>query len=147
HDTLDFVSVPRYPSAIETRSLPTLTRAYPRHFTLITRTARARASYLAALPSTRAIETPSLPSSLAATHRGFSFYVAFPESSIPSLATCSMSRVPRAPFFSLSSGTAFDVTIQRFTDHVRRSFTFEVIGGSLRAPSSRRRSKSCEIFA
>src|SRR5437879_1665934 len=70
---------------------------------------------LAALPSTRAIETRSLPSSLAATHRGFAFYVAFPESSIPSLATCSMSRVPRAPFFSLSSGTAFDVTIQRFT--------------------------------
>ena len=27
------------------------------------------------------------------------------------------------------------------------SFTFEVIGGSLRAPSSRRRSKSWEIFA
>src|SRR5256885_16372403 len=27
------------------------------------------------------------------------------------------------------------------------SFTFEVIGGSLRAPSSRRRSKSSEIFA
>ena len=30
-------------------------RSYPRYFTLITRTARARASYLAALPSTRAI--------------------------------------------------------------------------------------------
>jgi len=27
------------------------------------------------------------------------------------------------------------------------SFTFEVIGGSLRTPSSRRRSKSSEIFA
>ena len=27
------------------------------------------------------------------------------------------------------------------------NFTFEVIGGSLRTPSSRRRSKSCEIFA
>jgi hypothetical protein len=38
---------------------------------------------LAALPSTRAIETRSLPTSLAATHRGFAFYVAFPESSIP----------------------------------------------------------------
>jgi len=35
------------------------------------------------LPSTRAIETRSLPTSLAATHRGFAFYVAFPESSIP----------------------------------------------------------------
>jgi len=31
---------------IETHSLPTLTRSYPRRFTLITRTARARASYL-----------------------------------------------------------------------------------------------------
>jgi hypothetical protein len=27
HDTLDYVSVPGYPSAIETRSLPTLTRS------------------------------------------------------------------------------------------------------------------------
>ena len=39
---------------------------------------------LAALPSTRAIETRLLPSSLAATHRGFAFYVAFPKRSIPS---------------------------------------------------------------
>jgi hypothetical protein len=38
---------------------------------------------LAALPSTRAIETRSLPTSLAATHRGFAFYVASPKSSIP----------------------------------------------------------------
>ena len=38
---------------------------------------------LAALPSTRAIETPSLPSSLAATHRGFAFYVAFPKAAFP----------------------------------------------------------------
>jgi hypothetical protein len=44
---------------------------------------RARASYLAALPSTRAIETRSLPRSLAAAHRGFAFYVAFPKHSIP----------------------------------------------------------------
>jgi hypothetical protein len=35
------------------------------------------------LPSTRAIETRSLPTSLAATHRGFAFYVASPKSSIP----------------------------------------------------------------
>ena len=49
---------------------------------------------LAALPSTRAIETRLLPSSLAATHRGFAFYVAFPKRSIPSLATCSMSLIP-----------------------------------------------------
>jgi len=33
HHTLDFVSVPGFPSAIETRSLPTLTRSYPRRFT------------------------------------------------------------------------------------------------------------------
>ncbi len=38
---------------------------------------------LGTLPSTRAIETRSLPSSLAATHRGFAFYVALPKSSIP----------------------------------------------------------------
>jgi len=38
---------------------------------------------LAALLSTRAIETRSIPTSLAATHRGFAFYVAFPKSSIP----------------------------------------------------------------
>ena len=38
---------------------------------------------LAALPSTAAIETRSLPISLAATHRGFAFYVALPEISIP----------------------------------------------------------------
>ena len=53
---------------------------------------------LAALPSTRAIETRLLPSSLTATHRGFAFYVAFPKRSIPSLATCSMSLIPSAPF-------------------------------------------------
>jgi len=44
---------------------------------------RVRASYLAALPSTRAIETRSLPTSLAATHRGFAFYVAFPKAPFP----------------------------------------------------------------
>ena len=32
HDSLDFIQVPGYPSAIETRSLPTLTRSYPRRF-------------------------------------------------------------------------------------------------------------------
>ena len=39
-----------YSESFETRSLPVLAR-----ITLITRAARARASYLAALPSTRAI--------------------------------------------------------------------------------------------
>jgi hypothetical protein len=36
---------PPDPVPIETCSLPALARSYPRHFTLITRTARARASY------------------------------------------------------------------------------------------------------
>src|SRR6266478_3773876 len=53
---------------------------------------------LAALPSTLAIESRLLPSSLAAIHRGFAFYVAFPKRSIPSLETCSMSLIPFAPF-------------------------------------------------
>ncbi len=70
------------------------TRFYPRRFTLIARTPRACASFLAALPSTCAIETRSLSISLAANHRGFAFYhgcgIAFPKSSIPSVATCSM---------------------------------------------------------
>ena len=46
----------------------------------------------------RSIETRSLPTSLAATHRGFALYVAFPKSSIPSIATRSMSLIPFAPF-------------------------------------------------
>jgi len=33
HDTLDCIQVPGFPSAIETHSLPTLTRSYPRRFT------------------------------------------------------------------------------------------------------------------
>jgi len=32
-DTLDCIQVPGFPSAIETRSLPALTRSYPRRFT------------------------------------------------------------------------------------------------------------------
>src|SRR5207249_9850290 len=65
---------------------------------------------LAAFPSTRAIETRSLPSSLAATHRGFAFYVASPKSSIPLIAACSMSRIPFAPFTEISAelGVAAD---------------------------------------
>ena len=76
------------------RQILKLARHYPRDFTLITRTAVLAP---AALQSTRAIETRSLPSSLAATQRGFAFYVAFPESSLPSIATCSMSLIPSAP--------------------------------------------------
>src|SRR2546421_4252411 len=85
--------------SIETRSLPTLARCYPRQLYLDHSHCPVLApATLAALPSTRAIETRSLPSSLAATHRGFAFYVAFPKSSIPSIATCSMSLITSAPF-------------------------------------------------
>jgi len=56
--------------SIETHSLPTLIRSYPRYFTLITRTAVLTPATLAALPSTRAIP----------------------------IATYSMSLIPSAPF-------------------------------------------------
>ena len=54
----------------ETRSFPNLLVATPRDLTLITRTARAYTSYLAAFPSTRAIPDRDV------------FYVADPISSI-----------------------------------------------------------------
>jgi hypothetical protein len=47
---------------------------------------------LAALLSTRAIETRSLPTSLAATHRGFAFYVAGPTSSIETRSLPALTR-------------------------------------------------------
>jgi hypothetical protein len=62
---------------------------------------------LAALPSTRAIETRSLPTSLAATHRGFAFYVAFPESSIPDRDVFYVAASQHAPFAPFSSGFRF----------------------------------------
>jgi len=47
----------------------------------------------------RSFETRSLPSSLAATHRGFAFYVAFPKSSVRPLGLpIYVARVPAAPF-------------------------------------------------
>jgi hypothetical protein len=50
------------------------------------------------MPS-RPFETRSLPSSLAATQRGFAFYVAFPKSSIrPVGLPIYVARVPAAPF-------------------------------------------------
>ena len=55
----------------------------------------------------RAIETRSLPASLAATPRGFAFYVAFPKSFIPSIATCSISLIPFARFFLHPSNFLF----------------------------------------
>ncbi|PYK07020.1 MAG: hypothetical protein DME67_01535 [Verrucomicrobia bacterium] len=49
----------------------------------------------------RSFETRSLPSSLAATHRGFAFYVAFPKSSVRPLGLpIYVARVPAAPFAS-----------------------------------------------
>jgi|HubBroStandDraft_5_1064220.scaffolds.fasta_scaffold2719957_1 hypothetical protein len=51
----------------------------------------------------RAFETRSLPSSLATTHRGFAFYVAFPKSSIrPVGLPIYVARVRSAPFASSS---------------------------------------------
>jgi hypothetical protein len=97
---------------------------------------------LAALPSTRAIETRLLPSSLAATHRGFAFYVAFPKRSIRSLATCSMSLFPKAPFallvlpfclFSLPrSFNSQQATIHFF----QYGFSSESFGAELKFPFS-----------
>jgi hypothetical protein len=106
HRFLKLARVPRVRS-IETRSLPSLTRSYPK-----ARSPRRRLpcslalpvlapATLPALPSSRVIETRLLPSSLAATHRGFAFYVAFPKRSIFSLATCSVSLIPLARLFSL----------------------------------------------
>jgi hypothetical protein len=47
----------------------------------------------------RPFETRSLPSSLAATHRGFAFYVAFPKSFIRRLGLpIYVARGPAAPF-------------------------------------------------
>ena len=60
-----------------------LARSYPRHFTLITRTAPVLApATLAALPSTRSIETRSLPTLTRSFPRRFTFYVACPARSI-----------------------------------------------------------------
>jgi len=51
------------------------------------------------LMRSRPFETRSLPSSLAATERGFAFYVAFPKSSIrPIGLPIYVARVPAAPF-------------------------------------------------
>jgi hypothetical protein len=58
---------------------------------------------LAALPSTRAIETHSLPALVRCYPCSFTFYVAFPKRSIPSFATCSMSLLQSLPSsFNLS---------------------------------------------
>ena len=91
--TATFAAVPGHVadpiSSIETGALPALARHYPSRLCLDhSRFPVLVAATLAALPSTRAIETRSLPTSLAATRRGFTFYVAFPQRSIASLATC-----------------------------------------------------------
>jgi len=64
---------------------------------------RARASYLAALPSTRAIETRSLPALARCYPCSFTFYVADPSAPFP-IATCSKSLIPSAPFASRWGG-------------------------------------------
>jgi hypothetical protein len=79
---------------------------------------------LAALPSTRAIETRSLPTSLAATHRGFAFYVASPKSSIPWIATCSM------PLASLRLYSA-NLTLRRVRRQKNHSGKLESADGQL----------------
>src|SRR5436309_7466475 len=62
---------------------------------------------LAALPSTRAIETRSLPTSLAATHRGFVFYVASPKSSIETRSLPALNRsYPRRFTFYVADPSA-----------------------------------------
>ena len=73
-------------------------------------------------PPSRSIETRSLPTLARAYPRRFTFYVAPPSRSILN------------SYFLLAAV-------------IIRIFTFEVIGGSLRTPSSRRRSKSSETFA
>ena len=56
----------------------------------------------------RAFETRSLPSSLATTHRGFAFYVAFPKSSIRPLGLAHLCR-------SHPSGSIRSVAAATFT--------------------------------
>jgi hypothetical protein len=88
------------PSIIETRSSPGLTRSYPRHFTLIARTASCsrrlpwlRCRLPARLKLVRSHLTRRYPSRLCLRCR-------FPQAPFP-IATCSMSRVPRALLPSL----------------------------------------------
>jgi hypothetical protein len=54
----------------------------------------------------RSIETRSLPTLARCCPHGFAFYVARPTRSIPSLATCSMSRLPSAPLYLAHSRSA-----------------------------------------
>src|SRR4051812_12266517 len=68
----------------------------------------------------RPFETRSLPSSLAATHRGFTFYVAFPKRSIrPRGLPIYVARVPAAPF-SLLPLSLF--LLWRFSQSLHSSF-------------------------
>ena len=67
---LDFIQVPGCPSAIETHSLPTFTRSYPRHFTFYvarpTRSIRRRLTH--AFPR-RVADFPRSTTSGAISHR------------------------------------------------------------------------------
>ena len=67
------IYVARVPAAPFTRSYPCSFYVDHSHYLVLA------PATLAALQSTRAIEARLLPSSLAAIHRGFAFYVAFPK--------------------------------------------------------------------
>src|SRR6266403_6152933 len=67
------IYVARVPAAPFTRSCPRHLYVDHSHCLVLA------PATLAALPSIRVIETRSLPTSLAATHHGFAFYVAFPQ--------------------------------------------------------------------
>src|SRR6266508_5091744 len=69
----------------------------------------------------RPFETRSLPSSLASTHRGFAFYVAFPKSSIRPLGLpIYVARVPSAPL--MRSDPASLICYPHRLDRPTRSF-------------------------
>ena len=80
---------------------------------------------LAALQSTRAIETRLLPNSLAATHRGFAFYVTFPKRSIPSMSHAS----PRLR--SLIASLAANASPARTLTKIARSMISRQRGGGV----------------
>ena len=85
--------------SFETRSRPRFLAATLVDFALITHTARACASYLAALPSTRAIETHSLPTLFRCSLAAMCALDSLTPASSPFRVIPSMShRFPLAPF-------------------------------------------------
>ena len=111
------VEMCRRQGGVETHSLPAFASRYPSRFTLITRSPRRPcASYpscVAVYP--RDFETHLVPSALAATHRGFAFYVAFPKRSIRSRRVLCRRSISSIVFRSLPLGST---AIHRgFTGH------------------------------